>query len=469
MERLDGHDRRAPASQRSGCTRRRVLAAGGIGLAPFVMQACGGAQTVPANGGAPTPARSKEPVTIEVLTRTGVANPTGHSAWYAYTTGKTFTPETNVTIHLIEGQPDIGTKLNVLASSGTPPDVSWFGVLSDGFAGREQASKGIFKPLDDLVTRDKFDKSPYVKSMLDAMSVGGKLYALTTWFHYGVNVLVYNKDLTRSAGITVPDDGNWTIDDFITAAQKLTRPADGIWGWWPDFVDVGERDLFYVRLFGGEFLAPAGKRVLYDSPEAQAALQWAYDAAAKYHTIDDLYHPGGIMALYQQGKLGFFNYTPTIGAFKGPDGKSLLQFEPGIGVFPRHPKGTRGSQASGGGMGLTNTTHTDAGWQWIKFITNKENGVNQVTGGGSGPAAGSPGGRNDVWADPRLLAFDPFYTNTLKAFPQGPADCRQPANFKRTDLLKAVGDQLEPFWRGQASVAESTTKAAQAGNAVLSQ
>jgi hypothetical protein len=68
-----------------------------------------------------------------------------------------------------------------------------------------------------------------------------------------------------------------------------------------------------------------------------------------------------------------------------------------------------------------------------------------------------------------LLAFDPFYTNTLKAFPKGPADCRQPANFKRTELLKAVGDQLEPFWRGQASVTEATTRAVQAGNAVLSQ
>ena len=85
-------------------TRRRVLAGFGLGLAPLVLQACGGQQAAPTNSGAPasgaagsaaipataavapTPYKSKDPVTIEVLTRTGVTNASGHSAWYAYTT-----------------------------------------------------------------------------------------------------------------------------------------------------------------------------------------------------------------------------------------------------------------------------------------------------------------------------------------------------------------------------------------------
>jgi ABC-type glycerol-3-phosphate transport system substrate-binding protein len=444
-------------------TRRRVLAGGGVAGMALVAQACAGVNSTPAAGGA-TPGRSKEPVTIEVLTRSGVTSATGHSRWYADVTPKSFTPESNVTVNLVDAMPDVGAKLNILASSGTPPDVSWFGTLSDGFAGREQASKGIFKPLDDLIKRDKVDTAPYFKSMLDSMTVSGKLYALTTWFHYGVNTLYYNKEMTRAAGITVPDDGNWTIDEFITAAQKLTRRVDDVWGWWPDFVDVGERDLFWVRQFGGEFLDEAGKKVLLDSAESQAGLQWVYDAQAKFQTIDDLYRQGGFAALYRAGKLAFYCSTPGgVSEYRKP-GQELIKFEPGFGVFPKHPKGMRGSQASGAGMGITNAPKQEAGWAWIKFITNKENGVAQVTGG-----AGSPGGRSDVWSDPRLLTFDPLFNNMLKAHPQGPAPLRQPANYRRTELLKVVGEQLEPFWRGRASVAEATSKAVQAGNAVLSQ
>jgi multiple sugar transport system substrate-binding protein len=449
----------------STARRRTFLGAGAAGLAGAALAACaaGGPGSTP---GSATTAPSKGPVTIDVLTRPGVASPTGHSQWYQNTTTKKFTPETGITVNLIDAQPDVTAKLQVLAAAGTPPDGSWLAVVADGSGGREQASKGIFKPLDDLVNRDKFDKAPYFKAMLDVLSVNGKLYALPTMSHYGTNILYYNKQLTDGAGVTVPQDGSWSVDDFIVAAQKVTKKGEDIWGWWPDFSDVSEYGVFWVRQFGGEFLDEAGKKVLLDTPEARAGLEWVYNAQAKFQTIDNLYRTDSKDTLFeQQGRLGFRSATPGLVAEYKKAGQARLgpTFQLGIALFPRGPKG-HGTQASGSGMGITGDKNKDATWKWVQFITSKDNGVDQVQGG-----AGSPGGRTDVWTDPRLLAFDPIYSTIVKAYPQGTGSLRQPANFQRTDLLKAVNDELAAYWKGEASLADATSKAVQAGNTVLSQ
>jgi multiple sugar transport system substrate-binding protein len=443
-------------------SRRRALAAGAAGLGGALAAACGagGTSGQPSQGAA-----RRGPVSIDVLTRAGVNNPTGHSQYFNTTAKQSFTPETNITVNFIDADPDVGTKLTVMAAGGTVPDASWFGIVADGSAGREQAQKGIFKPLDDLIKKDtKFDLKPYFKSMLDAFTVAGKLYALPIHAHYGTNVLYYNKPALDAAGIKIPADGNWTIDEFVAAGQKAVKRDQDIWFFWPDFADVSEFGVFWVRQFGGEFLDEAGKKVLLDSKEARDGLQWVYDCASKFGLIDNLYRSESKDALFeQQGKLLTRSTTPGLVAEYRKPGQQRVKFDLGIALFPKGPKG-HGTQASGSGMGLTNPAKADAVWEWLKFVTSKENGIGQVFGG-----AGSPGGRTDVWTDPKLLAFDPIYSNIVKAYPQGAGSLRLPANNRRTELLKAVNDELANFWKGQASVADATAKAVQAGNAVLSQ
>src|SRR5262249_9045534 len=80
-------------------------------------------------------------------------------------------------------------------------------------------------------------------------------------------------------------------------------------------------------------------------------------------------------------------------------GQTRVNFDLGIALFPKGPKG-HGTQASGSGMGITGTTKTDSAWEWLKFVTSKDQGVGQVFGG-----AGSPGGRPDVWNDPKPASF----------------------------------------------------------------
>ncbi|MGH2351651.1 MAG: extracellular solute-binding protein [Chloroflexota bacterium] len=456
-------------------SRRRVLGTGAAGaLAGAALAACGPAAGGTSGGDSGSVAApQKGPVAIEVLTRNGVTSPTGHSQFYRVRAEKLFTPETNITVNFVDAQPNVAEKLTVLAAGGVLPDASWFGVVADGSAGREQATRGIFKPLDDLAKKDtKFDIKPYFKSMMDAFNVNGKLYALPTHAHYGTHVLYYNRNLTQAAGITIPDDGNWTQDEFIQAAQKLTKRDEDQWGYWASW-GFSEFGVFWLRQFGAEFLDEQGKKLLMDSAEARAAFQFVYDTQVKYQVIDDLYRQvqgaplglGGSRGLFAMGKLAMHATTPgLVSEYKKPDTEEI-KFDAGIALFPKGPGGRRGTQASGSGMGLTKPDKQEAVWEWLKFVTDKENGVEQVFGG-----AGSPGGRTDVWNDNKLLKErDPIYATIIKAFPQGAGSLRVAANFRYTDLLKAVNDELTVFFKGQASVTEAISKATQAGNVVLGQ
>jgi ABC-type glycerol-3-phosphate transport system substrate-binding protein len=235
------------------------------------------------------PAPSTGPVTIEILTRSPVVADTGHSQWYAHASQTTFTPQTNITVNLFDGVPSVTEKLLVMASAGTPPDGSWFATMSDGSGGRQQAQQGIFKPLDDLIKRDtRFDLKPYFPTLLDLYRYGGKLFALTTMAHYGTNVLYYNKAKWQGAGVTIPDDGNWSVDDFVAAAQRLVDKGQDQWAYWPD-LGMDQWGVFWIRQFGGEALDEAGQKVLLDSPEARAGLEWVYNCQAKFQLIDDLF------------------------------------------------------------------------------------------------------------------------------------------------------------------------------------
>jgi hypothetical protein len=97
----------------------------------------------------------------------------------------------------------------------------------------------------------------------------------------------------------------------------------------------------------------------------------------------------------------------------------------------------------------------------VQFITDRDNGVLQVTGG-----AGSPGARRDVWEDPRLLSWDPVYALMQKTFGQ-PAPLHYPANFTFPEVRKVAEDGLAPFWASAASVGDATAAIVREANAIL--
>jgi ABC-type glycerol-3-phosphate transport system substrate-binding protein len=133
-------------------------------------------------------------------------------------------------------------------------------------------------------------------------------------------------------------------------------------------------------------------------------------------------------------------------------------------LLPKGPAGRRGTQGTITGYALTRLSKApEAAWEWAKFITDKESGVEQVFGGG-----GSPGARSDVWNDPRLLALHPIFNTTVKVFGQ-PGPFHAPHNTRTDEVFKAVDAALQPLWAGQSSVPDAARAAREAVDQILAQ
>ncbi|MGD0114155.1 MAG: sugar ABC transporter substrate-binding protein [Armatimonadota bacterium] len=170
-------------------------------------------------------------------------------------------------------------KLQTMIAAGNPPDV----MSIHGAFFMPLASKGALLDLDTMIEDDpKFDLQDFYPSLVSTCRYQSKLFSLPRYT--SVYVLFYNRDLFDAAGLKYPDN-NWTWDDYLAAAKKLTvnsaDPDKSRMGCVIDF--WGARIYPWVWAAGGEILDKSGKRCLLDTPESQQALQFLVDLRHKWN------------------------------------------------------------------------------------------------------------------------------------------------------------------------------------------
>ena len=169
-------------------------------------------------------------------------------------------------------------KLMTAVVGGVPPDV----VLQDRFAVGDWASRGAFRPLDDLLKEDAASKSPfairqseYVQATWAETQYQGKTYAIPE----GTDdrVLFYNKSMFHAAGLD-PNKPPRTWAELNDDAKKLTIRSGG-----------GYRQLGFIPVYGqgwlylwswqqdGELMSPDGRRCTMDNPQTVKALRTVVD------------------------------------------------------------------------------------------------------------------------------------------------------------------------------------------------
>jgi multiple sugar transport system substrate-binding protein len=420
------------------------------------------AATVAASTTAAAASPAAGTTTIDFLGRPG---PNGHTGWYMAVAPKfeALHPGWKMNFIAPSGSVSVSEKFTVLEAGGTPPDAVWFGVISDG--GNGPMVQGLYRVMDDLIARDKFDKSAYFPASLALFQMNGKQYGIPVLAHYGCNILYINQDMVQNAQVQIPvDTADWDTTGLITAAQQLTKSDQDTWGWWPS-LGLEECGTAWLRAFGGDFFTPDGTKTVIDSSASTDALQYLADSQFKYKTINSLTRTGGPTALFEAGKLAIQQSTPGLVAEYSKAGQTRVKFQWAATVMPKGPTGKYGTQDSGAGQGIaTGAKHMDAAWEWVKFITNKENGVLQVQGG-----AGSPGARPDVWADPRLTSFNHIYALLTKIFNNSPGPVYLPKNERYFDVMKAANGALNDLWTGKASARDTAQKTATVVNGILAQ
>jgi multiple sugar transport system substrate-binding protein len=113
------------------------------------------------------------------------------------------------------------TKIQTQIAGGAQPEI----VSMQGWGFQPFADTKTIVALDDWIKRDNFSYAwPQLKAVTDYAIRDGKTWLMP--MQLATMVMFYSKKLFDEAGVKYPTD-DWTYEQFIEIAQKLTKPVGG--------------------------------------------------------------------------------------------------------------------------------------------------------------------------------------------------------------------------------------------------
>lgn len=216
------------------------------------------------------------------------------------------------------------------------------------------------------------DKEQYADSVMAAATKDGKVYGIPHDIY--IMAMTYNKKLFKGAGLD-PASPPKTWDEFVAAAQKLTDPAKGTYGFnilgmdWADW-----HFEYWVWAAGGDLTQknPDGTATLtFTSDAAVKALQLYKDLKWKYKVVQK-----NVVQSYdendkdfQTGHAGMIIGSPDGAIKNGVDINDL-----GVMTLPAGPSGKAYHQTGGAYWSInahSSPDKQDAAWKYIMFMTSK--------------------------------------------------------------------------------------------------
>lgn len=183
-------------------------------------------------------------------------------------------PNIKASIQQIQNFP---VQIATMTAAGTLPDVvrMWEAMTLD------MARVGQIIPLDDdIKNQSNFNPSDFIKVFWDYPVVNGKRYGIADVFAPHFNF--YNKDLFDKAKVAYPPTSEkWTWDAYVTAAQKISKPAARIWG--SDTIPIGWQ-YWTLKLCwqnGGDWYTPDYQKCTIDQEQNIEAVQYWADLLLK--------------------------------------------------------------------------------------------------------------------------------------------------------------------------------------------
>lgn len=272
-------------------------------------------------------------------------------------------PNIRVTVQTVAD--DYETKIQTQYAGNKLPDVIQVAENGIGFA-----TKGMFLDLSDRIAAEGIDTNTLWSNVIDQYTYNNEVFGLPD--RGGCTIMYYNKDLFDDAGLAYPDE-NWTLDDYFTAVEKLTKDTDG-----DGVIDQwGTTSTHYQAIWGYMFQANGGSiikdgQAVVNSPENLELLTKYNDAYQKGYVVSyeelEQANAGGD-AYFQQGRLGM-NLT-GMWCIKSYAEEEGLNFD--ISTVPK------GIQDAGWPMGSalaisknSSPEKQEAAWEFVKYMTSTE-------------------------------------------------------------------------------------------------
>ncbi|WMM23467.1 sugar ABC transporter substrate-binding protein [Tissierella sp. MB52-C2] len=254
------------------------------------------------------------------------------------------------------------TKLETAATGEVLPDIFWI----NGPNIVKYAANDMLVPLDELVESNNIDLSVYPEGLIDLYTVDGKLYGIPK--DWDLTALWYNKKLFDEKGVEYPNE-NWTWDDMVEAARKLTDKEKGIYGI-AARPDTQEGIYDTIPQAGGYIISEDRKTSGYDTKEALEGTKiWI-----------DLLEEGLSPTLEEQAD------TNAIELFKGEKVAMVYAASWNVPVFMQNEVikdhidltimpliKERAATIHGLSNAIAaNSKHKDEAWDFVKFLGSKE-------------------------------------------------------------------------------------------------
>jgi len=267
-------------------------------------------------------------------------------------------------------------------AGGTAPDILYINFnKSDTYI-----RNGFLYPLDEYLgdlTPEELDEriSPKIWPVIRRKGPTGQVNTWALPFGGALGrVLVYRKDLFDAKGLAYPSK-DWTWDDLLEAAKRLTDPEAGTYGLFFGMGKAQSQDwVTFLWSAGGEVMeedaATGDWKVVFGSPEGTTALDFYLQLTTERWTDSQGRLRRGYalrdtvmgQKLASQGKVGM-----TLGYM---DGKLLSQINPeqtGLAPVPKGPGGLRASELNSRMMGLfsgiSSPAVRDAAWEYMSYVT----------------------------------------------------------------------------------------------------
>jgi sorbitol/mannitol transport system substrate-binding protein len=263
--------------------------------------------------------------------------------------------------------------------------------------------------LQELKTDAAYDVDDLLPAMRSGLSVDGKLFAAP--FYGESSMLMYRKDLTDKAGVTISDHPTW--EQVRDAAAKIHDPKNGVYGIClrgkPGWGDNMALITTMANTFGAQWFDMKWQPQLDSKP-------W-HNAVTFYVDLLNKYGPPGsaansfneILALYNSGKCGMWVDATIAASFVSDPKQSKVADKVAFAQAPTAvtPKGANWLWAWALAV-PAGTKHATEAQKFITWATSKEyiELVGKTNGWGTVPT----GTRKSTYANADFLKAARFAT-----------------------------------------------------------
>lgn len=253
-------------------------------------------------------------------------------------------------------------KLVAAFGAGSPPDVMYMWNFPQYYTS--------LMPLDDLIAKDAAEIKPddIPQGLMNTTRVEGKTYGMPSGFT--TQVVFYNKDMFKAAGVENPKDG-WTWDDLRAKAAKFRNKENKVYG----FAVDAKPDPYDFEQFlwsnGTKYISEDGKTIDgYMNSDAAAQVLDMFGDMAKKEEAATL-HLGDETSgetLFKGGKIAMFQ-----SAMWSKAGIDAAGFSYGVAPLPKFGDKPAHSALGVSAMSIAkDAAHPDLAWEFVKFFSSPE-------------------------------------------------------------------------------------------------